>query len=170
MATRCLQTPPGRLSRPIRTLLAIDFPTVLQVSSNVGMVQAMRQVNPAKFWHWLHTLGIDATPDTDLPGAQAGQLLVIDLESGYLRRLQAMPVSRVAIVLAPMLVGAILVLAQAALVLILGLALGAGSTTGPAGVVVVLLLVGGIELTDVCTNCGALRMQHDAAGRCPRYD
>ena len=26
------------------------------------------------------------------------------------------------------------------------------------------------ELTDVCTNCGALRMQHDAAGRCPRYD
>ena len=37
-------------------------------------------------------------------------------------------------------------------------------------IVVVLLLVGGIELTDVCTNCGALRMQHDAAGRCPRYD
>ncbi|MFZ9628907.1 MAG: 50S ribosomal protein L32 [Ilumatobacteraceae bacterium] len=26
------------------------------------------------------------------------------------------------------------------------------------------------ELTDVCTNCGSLRMQHDAAGRCPRYD
>ncbi|MFM8935467.1 MAG: peptidoglycan D,D-transpeptidase FtsI family protein [Vulcanococcus sp.] len=52
----------------------IDFPTVLQVSSNVGMVQAMQQVKPARFWHWLHTLGIDATPDTDLPGAQAGQL------------------------------------------------------------------------------------------------
>ena len=26
------------------------------------------------------------------------------------------------------------------------------------------------ELTDVCTNCGNLRMQHDANGRCPRYD
>ena len=52
----------------------IDFPTVLQVSSNVGMVQAMRRVKPEKFWNWLHTLGIDATPDTDLPGAQAGQL------------------------------------------------------------------------------------------------
>ena len=52
----------------------IDFPTVLQVSSNVGMVQAMRRVKPDKFWNWLHTLGIDATPDTDLPGAQAGQL------------------------------------------------------------------------------------------------
>jgi len=52
----------------------IDFPTVLQVSSNVGMVQAMRRVKPARFWHWLHTLGIDTTPDTDLPGAVAGQL------------------------------------------------------------------------------------------------
>ena len=52
----------------------IDFPTVLQVSSNVGMVQAMQRVKPARFWQWLHTLGIDATPDTDLPGAQAGQL------------------------------------------------------------------------------------------------
>ncbi|MEY3751320.1 MAG: hypothetical protein RLZZ11_588 [Cyanobacteriota bacterium] len=52
----------------------IDFPTVLQVSSNVGMVQAMKRVKPARFWHWLHTLGIDTTPDTDLPGAQAGQL------------------------------------------------------------------------------------------------
>ena len=52
----------------------IDFPTVLQVSSNVGMVEAMRRVPPARFWHWLHTLGIDNTPDTDLPGAVAGQL------------------------------------------------------------------------------------------------
>ncbi|MFO0015617.1 MAG: peptidoglycan D,D-transpeptidase FtsI family protein [Synechococcaceae cyanobacterium] len=52
----------------------IDFPTVLQVSSNVGMVQAMRNVKPQRFWHWLHRIGIDQTPDTDLPGAVAGQL------------------------------------------------------------------------------------------------
>jgi len=56
----------------------IDFPTVLQVSSNVGMVQAMRRVKPEKFWHWLHILGIDSTPDTDLPGAQAGQLKTLE--------------------------------------------------------------------------------------------
>ena len=56
----------------------IDFPTVLQVSSNVAMVQAMRRVKPEKFWHWLHTLGIDSTPDTDLPGAQAGQLKTLE--------------------------------------------------------------------------------------------
>jgi len=52
----------------------IDFPTVLQASSNVGMVQAMSQVRRERFWHWLHTIGIDQTPDTDLPGAVAGQL------------------------------------------------------------------------------------------------
>ena len=57
----------------------IDFPTVLQVSSNVGMVQAMRRVKPTRFWHWLHTLGIDSTPDTDLPGAQAGQLKTLEV-------------------------------------------------------------------------------------------
>mgnify|MGYP006270551407 CR=1 FL=1 len=52
----------------------IDFATVLQASSNVGMVRAMSNVKPARFWHWLHALGIDARPDTDLPGAVAGEL------------------------------------------------------------------------------------------------
>lgn len=52
----------------------MDFPTVLQVSSNVGMVQAMRHVKPRHFWTWLHKFGIDTVPDTDLPGAVAGQL------------------------------------------------------------------------------------------------
>ncbi len=52
----------------------IDFPTVLQVSSNVGMVQAMSHVKRDRFWHWLRAFGIDEMPDTDLPGAVAGQL------------------------------------------------------------------------------------------------
>jgi len=52
----------------------IDFPTVLQVSSNVGMVQAMRNLKPSLYWDWLERLGLEARPDTDLPGAQAGQL------------------------------------------------------------------------------------------------
>jgi cell division protein FtsI (penicillin-binding protein 3) len=52
----------------------IDFPTVLEVSSNVGMVNAMAKVKRERFWHWLHTIGIDRRPDTDLPGAVAGQL------------------------------------------------------------------------------------------------
>jgi len=65
-------------------------------------------------------------------------VLVADLESGYLRRLLTLPVSRVALVLAPMLVGAVLVLAQA--VLGLGLALGADVAAGAGGLLVVLLL------------------------------
>ena len=52
----------------------VDFPTVLQVSSNVGMVQAMRQLKNDVYWDWMKRLGIDAKPDTDLPGAVAGQL------------------------------------------------------------------------------------------------
>lgn len=52
----------------------IDFATVLQVSSNVAMVDAMSRVKRPHFWKWLHTLGIDDVPDTDLPGAVAGQL------------------------------------------------------------------------------------------------
>ncbi len=52
----------------------IDFPTVLQVSSNVAMVDAMARMKRQTFWGWLNRLGIDEVPDTDLPGAVAGQL------------------------------------------------------------------------------------------------
>jgi cell division protein FtsI (penicillin-binding protein 3) len=52
----------------------MDLPTVLQVSSNVGMVDAMHHLKPSLYWHWLHTIGIDTIPDTDLPGAVAGEL------------------------------------------------------------------------------------------------
>jgi ABC-type multidrug transport system permease subunit len=76
--------------------------------------------------------------NASLAGSVAGQLLVTDLETGYLRRLQVMPISRLAIVLAPMLVGAILVLAQAALVVGLGIILGVEVVTGLAGIAVVL--------------------------------
>ena len=52
----------------------VDFATVLQVSSNVGMVQAMRRLDDGVYWDWMNRLGIDRRPDTDLPGAVAGQL------------------------------------------------------------------------------------------------
>lgn len=76
--------------------------------------------------------------NASLGGAVAGQLLVSDMESGYLRRLQVMPISRLAIVLAPMLVGAILVVIQAILVIGLGILLGVQVETGLAGIAVVL--------------------------------
>jgi cell division protein FtsI (penicillin-binding protein 3) len=61
----------------------IDYPTVLEVSSNVGMVNAMAKVKRDRFWHWLNTIGIDTRPDTDLPGAVAGQLKSRSLFTGH---------------------------------------------------------------------------------------
>jgi len=52
----------------------LDFPTVLEVSSNVAMVQAMAKVPRDRFWGWLDRLGIGDPIDTDLPGAVAGEL------------------------------------------------------------------------------------------------
>jgi cell division protein FtsI (penicillin-binding protein 3) len=61
----------------------IDYPTVLEVSSNVGMVNAMAKVKRDRFWYWLNAIGIDARPDTDLPGAVAGQLKSRSLFTGH---------------------------------------------------------------------------------------
>ncbi len=52
----------------------IGYAKVLQVSSNVGMVKTMRKMPPSRYWDWLHRLGLDVKPKTDLPGAVAGQL------------------------------------------------------------------------------------------------
>ena len=52
----------------------MNYAKVLQVSSNVGMVKIMQNLSPSIYWEWLHRLGIDQTPETDLPGAIGGQL------------------------------------------------------------------------------------------------
>ena len=52
----------------------VDFAKVLQVSSNVGMVRAMARMKTDVYWDWMNRLEIDQRPDTDLPGAVAGQL------------------------------------------------------------------------------------------------
>ncbi|WP_320674320.1 penicillin-binding protein 2 [Prochlorococcus sp. MIT 1341] len=52
----------------------IDYPKLLQVSSNVGMVKTMQKLSPDLYWDWLQKLGVNSIPETDLPGAVAGQL------------------------------------------------------------------------------------------------
>jgi cell division protein FtsI (penicillin-binding protein 3) len=52
----------------------LNYAEVLQVSSNVGMVKIMSKMDPVNYWKWLRLLGIDEMPETDLPGAVAGQL------------------------------------------------------------------------------------------------
>ncbi len=57
----------------------IDYPKVLQVSSNVGMVKIMQNLDPAIYWEWLKNLGINKILDTDLFESTAGQLKRKDL-------------------------------------------------------------------------------------------
>ena len=52
----------------------LDYPEVLQVSSNVGMINIMKKLDPSDYWEWLGRLGIKETPNTDLLGAVGGQL------------------------------------------------------------------------------------------------
>lgn len=76
-----------------------------------------------------------------LTGSIAGSLLLQDVTSGYLQRQLSMPLSRFAIVLAPVLLGATLVAAQAVLVIAFAvLVLGADPAAGPAGVLCMLAI------------------------------
>ena len=52
----------------------IDYPKVLQVSSNVAMVKIMQNLQPSIYWDWLKKLGINKKLETDLFESTAGQL------------------------------------------------------------------------------------------------
>ena len=43
----------------------IDYAKVLQVSSNVGMVKIMQNLDPTIYWNWLKNLGINKNLETD---------------------------------------------------------------------------------------------------------
>ena len=53
----------------------IDYPKVLQVSSNVGMVKIMQKLKPSIYWERLRNLGINKNLETDLFESTAGHLL-----------------------------------------------------------------------------------------------
>ena len=57
----------------------INYPKVLQVSSNVGMVKIMQNLQPSAYWEMLKKLGIDNNLRTDLFESTPGQLKGKDL-------------------------------------------------------------------------------------------
>jgi len=57
----------------------IDYPKVLEVSSNVGMVKIMQKLSPKIYWDWLNKLGISESLNTDLFESTAGQLKSKDI-------------------------------------------------------------------------------------------
>jgi len=75
----------------------------------------------------------------------SGQAIVRDIESGYFDKLMLTPMSRAAILLAPMISGALFLVVQTGLVVGLGFLLGLESATGLLGVLVLMgfsLLIG----------------------------
>ncbi len=73
----------------------------------------------------------------------AGQALVRDLESRYFTKLRLTPVSRTALVMAPMVSGMIQLVAQTILILLVALWLGLKLPGGPLAAVAVVLLAAG---------------------------
>jgi len=57
----------------------INYPKLLQVSSNVGMVKIMQNLDRTIYWDWLKNLGINKNLETDLFESTAGQLKRRDL-------------------------------------------------------------------------------------------
>ncbi|MBK8032856.1 MAG: ABC transporter permease [Chloroflexi bacterium] len=68
----------------------------------------------------------------------AGQSIVRDIENGYFDKLMLTPVSRVAVVLGPMVAGAILLGVQTSLLIVIALVMGLEPATGLPGILGVL--------------------------------
>lgn len=68
----------------------------------------------------------------------AGQSIVRDIERGYFDKLMLTPISRVALVLGPMLAGAVLLALQTTLVVGVAVLMGLRPETGPLGLVAVI--------------------------------
>jgi ABC-2 type transport system permease protein len=68
----------------------------------------------------------------------AGQSLVTDIESGYFTKLLLTPASRLSLIWGPMIAGAVILVGQVVLILVLGLVLGLRSAAGPAGLILVV--------------------------------
>ncbi|MEP6989270.1 MAG: ABC transporter permease, partial [Chloroflexota bacterium] len=68
----------------------------------------------------------------------AGQAIVRDIENGYFDKLLLTPISRSALLLGPMIAGAVTLGLQTVIVLAVGILLGLQSATGVAGMLVVV--------------------------------
>jgi ABC-2 type transport system permease protein len=68
----------------------------------------------------------------------AGQALIRDIESGYFTKLLLTPTRRLALIWGPMIAGAVILVAQVALILVLGVIMGLDSATGVPGLILVV--------------------------------
>ena len=68
----------------------------------------------------------------------AGQALIRDIESGYFTKLLLTPTRRLALIWGPMVAGAVILVVQVAVIVLLALVMGLRSATGAAGIVLVV--------------------------------
>lgn len=68
----------------------------------------------------------------------AGQALIRDIESGYFTKLLLTPTRRLALIWGPMIAGAVILVMQVVLILVLGLFMGLDSASGVLGLVLVV--------------------------------
>jgi ABC-2 type transport system permease protein len=73
----------------------------------------------------------------------AGQALVRDIETGYLTKMALTPVSRLALVLAPMLAGMVQLVAQTLVILLVSFTMGLTIPTGFGGFLAILAFTAG---------------------------
>lgn len=73
----------------------------------------------------------------------SGQALVRDLETSYFTKLRLTPVSRTALVLAPMIAGMLQLVVQTILILLVALAMGLSVPTGVGGMLMVIIYAAG---------------------------
>lgn len=111
--------------------------TLLAYNGFFGGSHAITQLTGGNYTNFLLPVSILFAT---LAGGNAGFALVTDVEQGFFRRQLAMPLSRGAIVLGPMIAGAVQVVFQATVVVGVALLIGARPATGPVGVLVVLVL------------------------------
>ncbi len=97
---------------------------------------------PGVHGHYLAFIVPGAVLVATIASTNAGFAILRDQNDHYLERLLTMPISRVAIVTAPLLFGAAFAVCNAAMVLAFAGALGLAPVTGPTGIAAILLVAG----------------------------
>jgi ABC-2 type transport system permease protein len=93
----------------------------------------------------------------------AGQNLVRDIESGYFDKLLLTPANRAALLLATMLSGAVLLVAQTIIIIVIALLMGLEPATGPLGLLALLAFSLGIGVAFSGLTVGIALLSGNAA-------
>jgi len=136
VATRALRLIPRDIEGVIPALVVPLFFFVVNTGS---LTTAFDMANPGQSFK---AFQIPVAIIFAVTGVSRASTLVTDIQDGYFDRLLMTPMNRFALLLGLMVADFALVIALSIPVVLLGLALGVHIATGPAGVVVFLLLAG----------------------------